>query len=124
MRLVSSHVVKFVCWIFICLSCKRNNMHVNSIREDVFEVTRRHYSQELKKEIVNLYNLGWAVTDLSEKYGVSGVSIYRWAKDFPPAKANVDRSSTNFNEIQQENIRLKQEIEILKKAMEIFAKNG
>lgn len=84
----------------------------------------KRYSQNFKEEIVEQYNLGWTVSNLSKKYEVSEVSVYRWIKEFSNNKSNKSEwIHRNYNEIQQENVRLKQEVEILKKAVEIISKN-
>lgn len=84
----------------------------------------KRYSQDFKEEIVEQYNLGWTVSNLSKKYEVSEVSVYRWIKEFSNSRStNSEWIHRNYNEIQQENVRLKQEVEILKKAVEIISKN-
>lgn len=42
------------------------------------------YNDELKKTIVDLYHAGNSVKELSSEYGVSEVTIYKWAKAFTP----------------------------------------
>lgn len=87
---------------------------------------KKQYTQEFKNKIVDLYNLGWTVNDLSKKYGVSVVSVYRWAKnrELSPVENNKKFICSNYKEIKKENLKLKKEVEILKKAMEILAKNA
>src|SRR5699024_12007844 len=65
-----------------------------------------------------------SIRDLSSEYGVSEVTIYKWIKDFTPVDESDKESLTSKEvaEIQKENLKLKQELEILKKAMAIFAK--
>ncbi len=43
----------------------------------------KKYNNEFKKTIVDLYNSGNSVKELSE-YGVSEVTIYKWVKEFTP----------------------------------------
>jgi hypothetical protein len=51
------------------------------------------------------------------------VTIYKWIKKFTPIGTGEEfLTSKELVAIQKENLRLKQEIEILKKAMAIFAK--
>jgi len=62
---------------------------------------------------------------LSSEYGVSEVTIYKWIKDFTPNDDSNEDSLTpkEVAKIQKENLRFQQELEILNKAMAIFAKN-
>lgn len=82
------------------------------------------YNDDFRKMIVDLYHNGQSVKDLSSEYGVSEVSIYKWIKDFTPVDESDNNSLTpkEVAKIQKENLRLQQELEILKKAMAIFAR--
>lgn len=85
--------------------------------------TGKKYNNEFKKTIVDLYNSGNSVKELSGEYGVSEVTIYKWVKEFTPIGLGEDSMTPKeLVAIQKENLRLKQEVEILKKAMAIFAK--
>ncbi|MBU8589433.1 transposase [Priestia megaterium] len=81
------------------------------------------YNDEFKKTIVDLYHTGNLVKDLSSEYGVSEVIIYKWVKAFTPISSEEGSlTPKELADIQKENLRLKQELDILKKAMAIFAK--
>ncbi len=83
----------------------------------------KNYNNEFKKTIVDLYHAGNSVKDLSSEYGVSEVTIYKWVKAFTPISSEEGPlTPKELAEIQKENLRLKQELDILKKAMAIFAK--
>ena len=85
--------------------------------------TGKKYNDEFKKTIVDLYHAGNSVKELSSEYGVLEVTIYKWVKEFTPIGS--DKGSVTpkeLAEIQKENLQLKQELEILKKVMAIFAK--
>ena len=84
----------------------------------------KRYNDDFRKMVVELYHSGQSVRNLSSEYGVSEVSIYKWIKDFTPVDSSDKDSLTpkEIAKIQQENLKLKQELEILKKAMAIFAK--
>lgn len=87
--------------------------------------TGKKFNDDFKKMIVNLYHSGSStVKELSSEYGVSEVTIYKWIKAFTPIVAEDDKPITpkEIADIQKENLRLKQELEILKKAMTKFAK--
>ena len=84
----------------------------------------KRYNDDFKKMIVDLYHSGSSVKDLSSEYGVSTVTIYKWINDLTPIEGTGDKEITpkEVDAIQKENLRLKQELEILKKAMAIFAR--
>jgi len=82
------------------------------------------YNDDFRKMVVELYHSGQSVTDLSSEYGVSEVTIDKWIKDFTPVD-ETDKGSFTPEEvakIQRKNLKRKEELEILKKAMAIFAK--
>lgn len=84
----------------------------------------KRYSDDFKSMVVDLYHSGNSVKDLSSEYGVSDVTIYKWIKDLTPIEGTGDEQITpkDVDAIQKENLLLKQELEILKKAMAIFAR--
>lgn len=84
----------------------------------------KRYNDDFRKMIVDLYNSGSSVKDLSSEYGVSDVTIYKWIKDLTPNEGTDGKGITpkDIDAIEKENFRLKQELEILKKAMAIFAR--
>lgn len=84
----------------------------------------KKYNAEFKSMIVELYQTGRTVKDLSREYGVSEVTIYKWIKQLSPI-ASIDDTEMTLEEIKrmrQEMLRLQEENEILKKAMTIFAR--
>ncbi len=83
---------------------------------------QKQYNKEFKQTIVDLYKSGTKVSDLNREYGVSEVTIYKWIKKLSPVEGTENLTPDDISEIQKENLRLKQEVEILKKAMTIFAK--
>ena len=84
----------------------------------------KRYNDDFKKMVVDLYQYGNSVKDLSSEYGVSDVTIYKWIKDLTPIEETDGKEITpkEVDAIEKENLRLKQELEILKKAMAIFAR--
>ncbi|PIC62558.1 IS3 family transposase [Sporosarcina sp. P13] len=76
---------------------------------------QKRYNQEFKQTIVELYRSGTSVSDLSSEYGVSEVTIYNWIKALSPIESSGGLTPTEIAEIQKENLRLQQEVEILKK---------
>jgi transposase len=84
---------------------------------------QKRYNQEFKQTIVELHRSGTSVSDLNREYGVSEVTIYKWIKALSPVEGCSEGfTPADITEIQKENLRLKQEVEILKKAMTIFAR--
>lgn len=85
-------------------------------------MSQKRYNKEFKQTLVELYRSGTPVSQLSSEYGVSEVTIYKWIKLHSPIEGAEELTAAEVSAIQKENLRLKQEIEILKKAMTIFAK--
>lgn len=84
-------------------------------------MSQKKYNQEFKQTVVELYRSGTGVSQLSSEYGVSEVTIYKWIKLHSPIEGANELTAAEVAAIQKENLRLKQEVEILKKAMTIFA---
>lgn len=84
---------------------------------------QKSYNKEFKKTIVELYHTGSSVSMLSSEYGVSEVTIYKWIKALSPLEGDDDGlTPEDISAMKKENLRLQQEVDILKKAMTIFAK--
>ncbi|MBD7938533.1 transposase [Cytobacillus sp. Sa5YUA1] len=75
------------------------------------------YDEHFKKKIVQLHLEGRTPIELGKEYKVSPTAIYSWIKLYADGTAI---SFKEFNAIQKENKRLKQEVEILKQAMSIM----
>lgn len=83
------------------------------------------YDKDFKEMIVDLYNTtDHTFKSLESEYGISAGTIQRWVKQFTPIKINENESLTanDFKALQKELAKLKEENEILKKAMAILAK--
>ncbi|QGG51472.1 transposase [Lysinibacillus pakistanensis] len=85
-------------------------------------MSQKRFNKEFKQTVVELYHSGTTVSQLSNEYGVSEVTIYKWIKLHSPIEGAEELTAAEVSSIQKENLRLKQEIEILKKAMTIFTK--
>jgi len=79
------------------------------------------YKESLKKDIVNLYASGRSAAELSSEYQISLTSIYKWIKIYSKYSISDQKtfSDMQINKIQTENLRLKQEVVILKQALSI-----
>ena len=83
------------------------------------------YTNEFKKQIVELYYSGVPVTKLSSEYGLIDQSIYKWIKLYSPSAkdgATPAISPHEYRELQKRIEQLEMENEILKKATAIFAR--
>lgn len=89
---------------------------------------RQRYSREFKLEAVRLLEAGQkAAADLARELGVARNKLYRWQKEIakqgPEAFPGAGRrSATELDQLRRENVRLKEENEILKKAATYFAR--
>lgn len=90
----------------------------------------KHYTREFKTEVCKL-----VVEDqikigvVAEKFGLNQIMVYRWVKEYQTygsdafvGKGYLKPEDAKIKKLQQENERLQQEIEILKKAAAYFAK--
>src|SRR5699024_936590 len=77
----------------------------------------KRYSDDFRKMVVDLYNSGQSVRDLSREYGVSDVTIYAWIKKLSPMELEDESSVTpeDYAELKKQMLKLQQENEILKK---------
>ncbi len=84
----------------------------------------KRYNDDFRKMIVDLYDSGQSVTNLSSEYGVSEVTIYAWIKKLTPMDLEDGSSITpdDYAKLQKQMLKLQEENDILKKAMAIFAK--
>ena len=82
----------------------------------------KRYNEDFKEMIVELYQTGSTVADLSREYGVTKVTIYKWIKQY--SEIEIDENTTvtkkEILEIQKENNKLKEELAILKKVSSIL----
>lgn len=85
----------------------------------------RKYTEEFKRQIIELYENGKSVIELAREYGLVEQTIYKWKKSYgtvsktengePVTQADVKAMQRRIAELEMEN-------EILKKATAIFAK--
>ena len=83
----------------------------------------RRYDQEYKDMIVDLFKSGMSLAELSSEYGIAKSTIGGWVKDVKEIKVDENEAITlkEVKELKKEMARIKEENEILKKAMAIFA---
>lgn len=88
----------------------------------------KSFTPEYKKEIIRLVTeQGRKVKEVSAEIGVSQTSIYRWIKQYGehgehafPGRGNLRPEDEEIRRLEKELADLKEENEILKKAMAIF----
>lgn len=80
------------------------------------KVVFKSYDENFKKNIVNLFKNGHSVEMLSKDYRISEATVYNWIR-----KYSSNASETSHLDIHQENLKLKQEIEVLKQALTIMS---
>ena len=83
----------------------------------------RRYDQEYKDMIVELFKSGMSLAELSSEYGIAKSTINGWIKDVKEIKIDENEVMTlkEVKALRKEMARIKEENEILKKAMAIFA---
>ena len=83
----------------------------------------RRYDQEYKDMIVELFKSVMSLAELSSEYGIAKSTINGWVKDVKEIKVDENEVMTlkEVKALKKEMARIKEENEILKKAMAIFA---
>lgn len=79
------------------------------------------YSEEFKQSIVSLSQTGRSANSLAKEYGVSVSTVSKWINQADPTNDKV--LSKNERDLIKENKRLKEELDILKRAAVLLAKN-
>jgi transposase len=89
---------------------------------------RRQYSEEFKREAVELIRRsGKSKAQISRELGVSGQNISRWWQKYGQVENESEEQSVSleaFRAMQAELQRVKEERDILKKALNIFSRQG
>lgn len=87
----------------------------------------RRFSEEFKRQIVQLYENGKSANDIKQEYDIGHSTLHRWVKGIrengsTKAKDNRTPEQERLIELEKENKRLKMEVDILKQAALIFAR--
>jgi len=81
---------------------------------------QKRYSQEFKDTLLDFYHSRQSVTQLSKEYGVAPATIYKWIDLY--SKSNESSvSKADFLELKRQVAKVKEEQDILKKVLTIFA---
>lgn len=83
--------------------------------------TATRYSKEFRESMISLSQTGRSANSLSKEYNVSVSTLSKWIRQSDPNDRNV--LSIKERELLKENKRLKEEIDILKRAAVLLAKN-
>ena len=85
---------------------------------------QKRYTEEFKETLVELVKSGKTLGELSSEYGIPKSTINGWVKNSKPVVIDNDEtiSLKEFKALKKEMAKIKEENEILKKAMAIFAK--
>lgn len=83
----------------------------------------KRYTQEYKDMIVDLYKSGMTLVELSKEYNIARSTLNGWIDKKKEIKISDDEIMTKqeIMDMKKEMARIKEENEILKKAMDIFA---
>ena len=87
--------------------------------------SRREYSDEFKREAVQMLLDGHTARSVSERLGLSGGNLlYRWKREQLERSGPVATSlEARVRELESELQRVQRERDILKKALAIFGRN-
>lgn len=81
------------------------------------------YSPEFKQSLVEMHNQGRSYTELAAEYGPSADSIRNWVKLYTVHEVDSEKwTQADVNALQKENAKLREELEILKRAAVLLSK--
>ncbi len=89
----------------------------------------RKYSQEFKEEVMNLViESGYTQAEAARQLGVPITTLRQWLKKIKgtdnSSSIEITDSAKEMRALRKENMRLRQEVEIFKKATAFFAKES
>ena len=82
-------------------------------------MTTKKYDLSFKKTLVELYQSGQSVKELSEDFGVASGTLYKWL-DLYGKDTISGVSNDELRQLKRENAKLMEQNEILKNAIVIF----
>ena len=87
----------------------------------------RHFTDEFKRQIVDLYNAGKPKREIMDEYDLGKSTVERWIKSInatgsPRAADNRTPEQNRILELERENRRLRMEVDVLKQAAPIYAR--
>mgnify|MGYP000890327490 FL=1 len=86
---------------------------------------RQKYTQEFKETIVQLYEAGQSVSDLVKEYEIANQTIYKRIQLYSKfvKSESENRSLHNLQQMRKEMAKMKEQNEVFKRTLTIFAKN-
>ena len=109
---------------FITISETQYNLDIERVCITMSSKGKR-YTNDFKKQIIDLHLAGIPVSKLAEEYGLVEQTIYKWKKLYVPSietEEGKEVSLKKYKELENKVRQLELENEILKKATAIFAK--
>lgn len=87
----------------------------------------KRYTEEFKKQIVELVKSGKSVQDISSEYSIAKSTVFKWVRDYSQsgsfkAKDNRSEEETELIKLRKELKRLEMENDILKQAALIMGR--
>ena len=87
----------------------------------------RHFTDEFKRQIVDLYNAGKPKREIMDEYDLGKRTVERWIKSInatgsPRAADTRTPEQNRILELERENRRLRMEVDVLKQAALIYAR--
>lgn len=87
----------------------------------------RKFSEEFKRQIVQLYDNGKSAGDIKAEYDIGHSTLHRWVRAIHEsgstrAADNRTPEENRILELEKENKRLRMEVDVLKTAAPMFAR--
>jgi len=86
--------------------------------------SKKQYTEEFKNTLVELYNSGKSLAEISREYGIAKSTVTVWINKLKPIAVDKDKiiTTAEYQKILKKMAILEEENEILKKATAIFAR--
>ena len=98
------------------------------------KTARRKYSKEFKLEAIEMYkNSERSMSEVERDLGISGGILSKWIdrlaraekpEEVFPGNGKLQNTDQRIRQLERENLRLRQEKEILKKVLEIYTQES
>jgi len=90
-------------------------------------IEKKHYDEDFKRHIVELYDAGQTRAELARTYNLHKTSVSNWIKFYKnsgsfKAKDNLSDEQKQIKQLEKQLIDKQMEIDVLKKAMVVMLK--